>query len=93
MDAQALLQLIFGSGLGVDIAIAFIAAEFVFLLWRIPAAARSSAVGDLVLALGPGVCLMLALRCALTDSGLGWIAFWLIASLPRHIGDMIKRTF
>jgi hypothetical protein len=88
-----LLTPLFSTGLGVDIAIGFIAIEFLFLLWQSKALHRSKTAIGLLLALGPGVCLMLALRCALTGTGVGWIAFWLTASLPLHLADVLRRRF
>ena len=91
MDVESVLQALFADGRAVDIAIMFIALEFAYLLWRAPQAQRGSFVVNLIFALGPGVCLMLALRCALTDAHVIWIAFWLAASLPLHVGDVMRR--
>lgn len=91
MGVDAILTSLFRQGLGVDIAIGFIGLEFAYLLLRCPKSQRSSKVLELLLALAPGVCLMLALRCALTQAGPIWIAFWLAASLPFHLADGIKR--
>lgn len=91
MAMDAILTSLFSAGLGVDIAIGFIGLEFGYLLLRCPKTHRRSKVLELFLALAPGVCLMLALRCALTEAGAIWIAIWLAASLPFHIADGIKR--
>ena len=91
MDMTVVLQALFHSGLAVDIALTFIVLEFSFLLWRTHAASRKVAALNLILALGPGAFLMLALRCALTEAGLIWVAFWLAMSLPLHIADVVKR--
>ena len=85
------LDRLFASGLAVDVALAVIALEFAFLLSRRPAGERRAAVVELVLALGPGACLMLALRAALTGAGAGWVAAWLVASLPLHLMDVRRR--
>jgi hypothetical protein len=86
-----MLEHVFASGLPVDIALGFIALEFVFLLLRVPASARADRAITLVHALGPGVCLMLAVRCALVGAPAFWVAFWLAASLPLHLWDVISR--
>jgi hypothetical protein len=91
MDFVGIVEKLFTSGLGVDIALGFIAFEFAFLLWRAPADGRKTAALNLVLALGPGACLMLALRSALTGSAIVWVAFWLAMSLPLHIADIMRR--
>jgi hypothetical protein len=82
---------LFETGLGVDIALGFIALEFVYLLARANAESRKAKVRELVLALGPGICLMLAVRCAITGADALWIAFWLAASLPLHLADGVRR--
>ena len=88
---QALLEPLFKSGHAVDIALVCIGLEFAFLLWRGPESEKLKTLITLILALGPGVCLMLALRCALTQANLIWVAFWLTLSLPLHIGDLLRR--
>jgi hypothetical protein len=89
----AVLTDLFTSGLGVDIALLFIGLEFVVLMWRGGAGSWPKTAFNLLLALGPGVCLMLALRCALTSAGIMWVILWLTASLPLHIGDVARRKF
>jgi hypothetical protein len=91
MDATSVLTGLFTSGRGVDIALGFIALEFTVLFLRAPNESRSKTAFNLVLALGPGVCLMLALRCALTQAHVVWVAFWLAMSLPLHIADIVRR--
>lgn len=91
MEAPTILIDLFTSGRAVDIALAFIVLEFGFLFCRAPKADRIKAAFNLLLALGPGVCLMLAVRCALTQAGVVSIAFWLAMSLPLHIADIMRR--
>ncbi len=91
MDPFSVLESLFTSGLGVDIALGFIVLEFAYLLWRAPPDTRKAQAINLIFALGPGACLMLALRCALTGTGATWVAFWLAMSLPLHIGDIARR--
>ncbi len=87
------MELLFSTGLGVDIAIGFIGLEFLVLWSRAHSGDQLKSIFGLVLALGPGVCLMVALRCALTGASVVWIAFWLTASLPLHLGDVLRRKF
>lgn len=85
------VEALFSSGHVVDIALAFIALEYVGLVLRAQKAVRLSRFIGLIHALGPGVCLMMALRCALVGADPLWVAFWLTASLPLHIWDMASR--
>ena len=41
--------------------------------------------------LAPGICLMLALRAALTESWPGWIGYWLAAAFAAHLVDLRQR--
>lgn len=73
----------------VDLILLIILVEFALLSAR-----RRYAVGrmmDIVFALAPGVCLLLALRMALTTAGWAWVAAFLAASFPIHIADLIRR--
>ena len=76
----------FASGHAVDLVLAVVAAEFVVLSVR-----RRGPMLDRVLALAPGVCLLLALRGALTGAGWPWVALALAASFPFHIADLSRR--
>jgi hypothetical protein len=76
------------SGL-VDVAVAFTVAEYLFLARR--RRWRPKAMIDLLFALAPGVCLMLALRIALSGAGPFWIVALLSASLPLHLADSARR--
>lgn len=88
---NSVLTSLFSSSLGVDMALVFIAIEFAYLLIGGGRKARLSKAFELMLALGPGVCIMLALRCALTGTSVIWIALWLTASLPLHLADVVRR--
>jgi hypothetical protein len=79
------------SGHIIDIALGFLALEFAWLLFRGRSTDNKGRVTTLVLALGPGACLMIALRCALTGANPLWLVFWLSASLPLHILDLSRR--
>ena len=91
MDVIGAFEALLRSGRAVDIALGFIVLEFVYLLWRTPKLRRAPVIPNLLFALGPGACLMLALRCALTQTDMVWVAFWLALSLPLHIGDVLRR--
>jgi hypothetical protein len=81
------LTAFFASGRAVDLVIAFIVVEAVVLrLWW----GRGRAL-DILLALMPGLCLLLAVRAALTGAGWEWVAFWITASLPAHLADIVRR--
>lgn len=79
----------FAHGHAVDLVLAVIAAEFAWLCLR-----RIRVHGEMlsrVLAFGPGVCLLLALRAAMTGLDWPWVAVFLAASFPIHLGDLIRR--
>ncbi len=82
---------LFASGLAVDLALAVILLEFLALCVFGKSGTLATRVATLVLALGPGACLMLALRAALTDADLVWVAFFLALSLPLHLADLARR--
>ena len=83
------LRGLFDAGRLVDLAIVFTFAEYVFLGWR--ARWRTKAMMDLLFALAPGVCLMVALRMALGGYGAVWVITFLSASLPLHLADLARR--
>jgi hypothetical protein len=73
----------------VDLALVFTIAEYLFIAWR--RRWRPKAMIDLLFALAPGVCLMLALRVALSGAGAPWVLAFLSASLPLHLADLARR--
>ena len=77
----------FASGHAVDFVLLVIAVEFAVLSLR---RAGANAL-DRVLALMPGVCMLLALRAALTGAPWPWIAAALAASFPFHLWDLVRR--
>ena len=93
MDVLGALESMIASGRLVDVALCFIVLEYLFLLWRAPKLHRRTAALNLLFALGPGACLILALRCALTQTDVLWVIFWLALSLPLHIADIQRRKF
>jgi hypothetical protein len=82
MDMQAL----FASGHAVDIVLAVLLAEFVWL--RI----RGDNTLDIALMLAPAALILLGLRAALTGSDWVWVALPLAASFPVHLADLSRRT-
>lgn len=93
MSLPTVMDALLAKGHVVDVALAFIGLEFAFLWLRAPASARWDKARALLLALGPGACLMLALRVALTGGDARWVAFWLTASLPLHLADLMRRKW
>lgn len=80
----------FSSGHAVDLILFVLVVEAVVLMtigWR---GRRWSAV-EVLLALGPGACLLLAVRGALTDAAWPLIASALAASFPLHLADVMRR--
>lgn len=83
------MQGFFSSGHAVDLVLLVIAAEYAFLSLRRP---RDSGKGvDRVLTLAPGVCILLALRVALTGGAWPLVAAALALSFPFHIADVMRR--
>ncbi len=82
---------LFSSGRIIDLILGLVVAEgFALLLYR-----RFTGNGirglDLLAMLVPGVCLMLALRAALTGLSWPWTASALLASLLAHGVDLSRR--
>lgn len=86
-----LLQYLVASGRLVDIALLALAIEFVALTAFAPKAERARRAVDLVFALGPGACLMLALKAALTGAGWLWVIALVTLSFPLHLIDLARR--
>ncbi len=84
-----MLRIFFSSGHAVDLVLAVIVAEFVFLSLR-PTPARGP-LADRLLVFAPGVCLLGALRAALTGASWWWVAALLAASFPFHVADILRR--
>jgi hypothetical protein len=85
------LNAFFASGHAVDLVLLVIVAEFAFLSLRPRRAGAQASIVDRLLALAPGVCLLLALRAALVGAGWMWVALALAASFPFHIADLVRR--
>ncbi|TXC71156.1 hypothetical protein FSB78_09495 [Sphingomonas ginsenosidivorax] len=75
---------LFATGHAVDIVLAVIGVELIWLI------AKRAAAVDVVLRLGPGVLMLLALRAALTGLDWRWIAVPLLLSFPVHLADLAR---
>jgi len=82
---------LFSQGHAVDLILLVIVAEFAVLSLRRRRGGLRSSMVDRVLAFAPGVCLLLALRAALTGAGGLWVAAALSASFPFHVADLVRR--
>lgn len=88
MQANAsVMARLFASGHAVDIVLAVIALELVWLVTR-----RGWCPIDAILGLGPGVLMLIAVRAALTGQDWQWIASTLILSFPIHLLDLANRS-
>ena len=52
---------------------------------------RGPPAGDFLVTLLAGVFLLLALRCALSGAGPGWLALCLLGALGAHVADVWRR--
>lgn len=80
-----LVRALFASGHVVDLVLAVLAAEFVWLVLR------GNRALDVGLGLSAAVLMMLALRGALTAAAWPWIALPLVLSFPLHLADLGRR--
>ncbi len=76
---------LFASGHAVDVVLAFMAIEAIWL------ASRKWAPLDIALMLSPGVLMLVALRFALTNAHWLLVATALTLSLPLHLADLRRR--
>lgn len=76
----------------IDVAIAVIVLELVVLL----SLRRKTGTGlrplDLIGQLSAGVCLLFAVRCAVTGADYRWTLLFLSASFPAHVFDLARRA-
>ena len=77
---------LFASGHAVDIVLAVIAVELIWLV-----AKRRWRIAEALCRLGPGALMLLALRGALTGQPWPWIALPLMLSFPVHLADLARR--
>lgn len=81
----------FASGRIVDVVIGVMVLEFVALALVHALRGRGPGPRDLAAGLAPGVCLLVALRLALTGAGWPAIATALLAALAAHLLDLAGR--
>lgn len=74
-----------------DLVLAFMAVEALVLVILHRRTGRGIETVDLVGMLVPGLCLLLALRVALSGGGALWVALCLLAALPAHLLDLSRR--
>ncbi len=75
----------------VDIIIGLTLLEAIFLAAYHRITRRGLPLKDYALNLASGLCLMLALRAALAQSGWIWIAAWLMGAGVTHCADIVLR--
>ena len=75
----------------VDLVIVLTLLECVALVAHHRLTRRGVAPSDYALNIASGLCLMIALRCALVKPNWQWIAFWLAAAGLAHSADIISR--
>lgn len=80
------MSALFASGHAVDIVVAVMAIEAIFLIGR-----RRADGATIMLAFLPGLLILLAVRAALTGAGWPWVALALAASFPAHLADVRRR--
>jgi hypothetical protein len=82
---------LFASGRIVDLILIFSVIEVVLLGAYHRRTGRGVGLRDLAPNMLSGVCLLLALRCAVADAWWGWIGLCLFASLIAHVWDLRRR--
>ncbi len=86
-----LLESLVASGRIVDLMLTVMAVEVLAVTIYRRMTGGGIAFVPLILNIGAGGSLMLALRATLTDAGIEMIAFWLLSSLVFHVADQAKR--
>ena len=86
-----LLESLIASGRIVDLMLTVMAVEVLAVTIYRRLTGGGIAFVPLILNIGAGGSLMLALRATLTDAGIEMIAFWLLASLVFHVADQANR--
>lgn len=77
---------LFASGHAADIVLAVMLVEALWLVTR-----GGWTLSAVILRLGPGALMLLAVRAALVGVSWPWIALPLILSLPLHLADLARR--
>ena len=86
-----LFENLISSGRIVDFMVAVLAFEIVAVTWYRRARGGGIAFRPLILNIGAGGSLMLALKASLIDAGTTWIAACLLMSLVFHVADQANR--
>ncbi len=82
---------LFASGRIIDLILAFTVLEAVALMWWHRRSGRGPPAGAIFGNILAGMCLLLALRVALTGGWWGWTALALLAALLAHAFDLSQR--
>ncbi len=80
------MEAFFTSGRAVDVVLAVLVAEALWLKWR------GQSWADILPALVPAVMMMVALRAALTGMAWPYISIPLAAAFPVHLYDLRRRS-
>jgi hypothetical protein len=80
------MQTYFTSGHAIDVVLAFMAIEALFLMMVLKRPPLTVALTIL-----PGAAMMLSLRAAMTGGSWQIVAVWLTVSLPLHLADLRHR--
>ena len=88
---MSVIEDLIASGRIVDLMLAFVALEIVVLLIYRARTGRGIPALPLLLNIGAGGCLMLALRATVAEAGWQWIAACLIGALVFHVADLGQR--
>lgn len=80
------MEAFFASGHAVDLVLVIIALEAAWLVLT-----RRMSGWATMLALGPGVFILLGVRAALVGADWWWVSLPLLASLPLHLLDLKRR--
>jgi hypothetical protein len=81
----------FTSGHVVDFIIAVLVVEGLALIFFRRGNSAPGRITNIIVAALPGICLLMALRAALTGAGWMFIALWLVLSFPAHLADLWRR--
>jgi hypothetical protein len=79
------------SGTAINWILGLVAAEAGLLIAYRHITHQGLRTGPIVSLLLPGACLLLALRCALTNGAPVWMAAWLLAAFVSHLADVALR--
>jgi hypothetical protein len=88
---MSLLESLLTTGRIVDLMIVFLVLEIALITTLRKTRGVGIAALPLIVNIGAGGSIMLALRAALTDAGSHWIAAFLLCALIFHIWDLVLR--